>query len=208
MRTLCTRLSLLALGLASFAATTITMAPAVGHGREAGPTLAAASLPDRARLVVERPSRSAGPLHLVWPADGLKTGWFGERRAGHSHPGVDVDGETSDAVWAAGPGRVVWAGPAPACYGGYGTLVDIDHGGGVHTLYAHLSALAVQAGQEVDSGTPVGAMGTTGSVTGSHLHFEVRVNNVAVDPETWLPPRPTLPAAPSGPAGAPDRNVS
>jgi murein DD-endopeptidase MepM/ murein hydrolase activator NlpD len=194
MRTICTRLSVLGLGLVSFLVTTVTVAPAVGHEDEAGPTLAAAGLPDADRRVVVRPSRREVALRLVWPADGARTGWFGERRAGHSHPGVDVDGETGDRVWAAGPGTVVWAGAAPAGYGGYGTLVDIDHGDGVHTLYAHLSTLAVATGQDVRTGHPLGAMGTTGSVTGSHLHFEVRVNGVPVDPEDWLPPLVAPPA--------------
>jgi murein DD-endopeptidase MepM/ murein hydrolase activator NlpD len=101
----------------------------------------------------------------------------------------------------------VWAGPAPTGYGGYGTLVDIDHGTGIHTLYAHLSSLAVQAGQDVTSGALVGAIGTTGSVTGSHLHFEVRINGVAVDPEGWLPPRPAVPPSAAGERGVPRRNV-
>jgi murein DD-endopeptidase MepM/ murein hydrolase activator NlpD len=207
MRPLCTRLSLFALGLASCGATAVTLAPAVGHEREVGPAIAAAALPDRATLVVEPPSRSQGPLHLIWPGAGLRTGWFAERRAGHSHPGVDVDGETGDPVWASGPGTVVWAGPAPTGYGGYGTLVDIDHDSGIHTLYAHLSSLAVQAGQDVTSGELVGAIGTTGSVTGSHLHFEVRINGVAVDPEDWLPPRPAVPPSAAGERGVPRRNV-
>jgi murein DD-endopeptidase MepM/ murein hydrolase activator NlpD len=206
MRTLCTRLSLFSLGLISFAATAVTLAPAVGHEREGGPTLAEAALPDRAQLVVQRPSRREGPLNLTWPGDGLRTGWFGEGRASHSHPGVDLDGETGDPVWAAGPGTVVWAGPAPTGYGGYGTLVDIDHGSGIHTLYAHLSSLAAQAGQIVEPGTLVGAIGTTGSVTGSHLHFEVRVNGVAVNPEDWLPPRPAVPPSTEDGPGVPWRS--
>ena len=189
MRTLCTRLSQFGVGLASFAMTAVALAPAAGHPNEAGPALAAAELPDRSRLVVERPSRGAEPVRLTWPGDGLMTGWFGEPRGGRAHLGMDLDGDTGDEVRAAGLGTVVWAGPAPAGYSGYGNVVEIDHGSGITTLYAHLSAVDVIAGDEVASGERVGAMGTTGSVTGSHLHFEVRINGVPVDPAHRLPPR-------------------
>jgi murein DD-endopeptidase MepM/ murein hydrolase activator NlpD len=153
-------------------------------------------------VVDPRAARGAEPLRLSWPADGLRTGWFGEVRAHHLHPGVDIDGETGDPVWAAGPGTVAWAGPAPTGYGGYGTIVDVDHGDNVHTLYAHLSRLDVVTGQVVETGTHVGAMGTSGSVTGSHLHFEVRVNGTPVDPEDWLPVRtvPQVVVEPTSPA--------
>ena len=203
MRTLCTRLSLIGLGVGSFAVTAVGLAPAAGHQAETGPTLAAAGLPAPERLVVQRPARAQGPLHLVWPGDGLKTGWFGEPRGGRAHPGLDIDGETGDPVWAAGPGTVAWAGPAPAGYGGYGTIVEVDHGAGIRTLYAHLSTVAVATGDEVDGGQLLGAIGTTGSVTGSHLHFEVRVDGVPVDPEDRLPPRS---AAGPAPADGPARN--
>jgi murein DD-endopeptidase MepM/ murein hydrolase activator NlpD len=178
--------------LAALGGLGLSMAPATGHGFEQGPR--PGLTPDdqvvAARLmVVPRASRSVEPLRLAWPADGLKTGWFGEVRAHHLHPGVDVDGNTGDPVWASGPGTVAWAGPAPTGYGGYGTIVDVDHGDNIHTLYAHLSRLNVVTGQVVDTGTLVGAIGTTGSVTGSHLHFEVRVNGTPVDPEDWLPVR-------------------
>ena len=169
----------------------LSTAPAVGHRHEVGPRAGAPVLDalDRDRLVVGVVSRASEPVKLVWPADGLRTGRWGEPRGGRSHPGVDVDGQTGDAVWAAGRGTVAWAGPAPAGYSGYGTIVEIDHGQGVRTLYAHLSATEVDMGDFVQAGEQVGAMGTTGSVTGSHLHFEVRIGGQQVDPETWLPPR-------------------
>jgi murein DD-endopeptidase MepM/ murein hydrolase activator NlpD len=130
----------------------------------------------------------------VWPATGPLTGWFGEDRPGHRHAGLDVDGETGDPVVAAAAGTVAIAGPAPKGYGGYGNIVVIDHGGGVQTVSAHLSRIDVVVGQVVDAGTLVGAIGTSGSVTGSHLHFEVRVGGVAVDPAGWLPARVPTPA--------------
>ncbi|HUS61756.1 MAG TPA: M23 family metallopeptidase [Acidimicrobiales bacterium] len=134
-------------------------------------------------------SRGVAPVRLDWPAPGALTGWWMEPRRSGRHPGVDVDGETGDPILSAGPGMVTHAGPAPAGYGGYGTMVLIDHGQGVVTLYAHLSAIAVAPGDAVDAGRLVGLMGTTGFVTGSHLHFEVRVNGTQVDPAAWLPAR-------------------
>jgi murein DD-endopeptidase MepM/ murein hydrolase activator NlpD len=196
--------ALVTIALASFAST-LGLAPAAGHRSEVGPRPGgplALDLLDRDHLVIEA-SRNTEPVHLTWPADGLKTGWFGEARGGHSHPGVDVDGETGDTIWAAGRGVVVAAGPAPSGYSGYGTIVEIDHGQGIKTLYAHLSRTDVAVGDLVDTSTVIGAMGTSGNVTGSHLHFEVRVGDKPVDPEDWLPPRPNRPTTSRRPAEAP-----
>ena len=126
---------------------------------------------------------------VVWPATGAVTGPFGERRGRSRHPGTDLDGETGDPVAAAAAGTVVWAGSAPAGYGGYGTVVIVDHGGGVQTLYAHLSAVAAAVGQAVGPGDRIGSIGSTGHSTGSHLHFEVRRNGVVTNPTAFLPPR-------------------
>ena len=151
------------------------------------------ALAQRAQLSVAA-SRSAAPPPApppdkVWPAAGALTGWFGERRGGHRHPGIDVDGDTGDPVVAAAAGTVLTAGPSPAGYAGYGTVVIIDHDGGVVSVSAHLSRVAVRAGQAVSAGQVVGAVGTSGNVTGSHLHFEVRRGGVKVDPKSWLPKR-------------------
>ncbi|MGI8686471.1 MAG: murein hydrolase activator EnvC family protein [Acidimicrobiales bacterium] len=134
------------------------------------------------------PVEQAAP-EVVWPARGVLTGWFGERRGDHRHPGVDIDGATGDEVVAAAAGRVVVAGPAPAGYAGYGTVVIIDHGGGLTSISAHLSRTVVKAGQEVEPGQRIGSVGTSGNVTGSHLHFELRRGGVQVDPKGWLPKR-------------------
>lgn len=132
-------------------------------------------------------SRSTNtPGSLVRPAQGAKTGWFGEPRRSHRHAGIDFDGDTGDAIVAAGAGTVTHAGWAPSGYSGYGKMVLIDHGNGVSTLYAHLSRVAVGVGTEVALGQYIGAMGTTGNVTGSHLHFEVRVGGRPVNPAAWI----------------------
>ena len=122
------------------------------------------------------------------PAVGPVTGKFHERRPGHLHTGIDIDGETGDPIRAAFAGIVLVAGRAPSGYGGYGTLVVIGHPNGLTTLYAHLSRVSVGVGRQVASGDVVGAMGCTGSCTGSHLHFEVRIANQPVDPQRYLPP--------------------
>lgn len=133
----------------------------------------------------EAASRGVPRAVFSRPAHGAMTGWWGERRRRHMHSGIDYDGETGDPVFAAGRGTVVHAGWAPADYSGYGLMVLIDHGG-VQTLYAHLSRLGVSTGQVVGPGDRIGLMGTTGNVTGSHLHFEVRVNGQPVNPNAWL----------------------
>ena len=90
---------------------------------------------------------------------------------------------------------------------GYGREVTIDHGHGVETLYGHMSGFAVMAGQTVVRGQVIGYVGHSGRVTGSHVHYEVRIRNTAVNPHKYL--RVTLaelgteaPAAPVAPAGA------
>ena len=132
-------------------------------------------------------SRSTNtPGSMVRPASGAMTGWWGEGRRSHRHTGIDFDGSTGDPVVSAGTGVVVHAGGAPAGYAGYGQMVVVDHGNGVSTLYAHLSRIRVVLGEAVAPGDPIGAIGTTGNVTGSHLHFEVRIGGRPVDPNPWV----------------------
>ncbi len=142
------------------------------------------------RLVREAvSSRGRTRPALSWPAAGPITGTYGERRPGHSHAGIDINGDTGDPVWAAAAGVVVTAGAAPSGYSGYGTMVLIDHGFGMSTLYAHLSKVDVRPGDPVQSGARVGSVGSTGNSTGSHLHFEVRISGATVEPRDHLPAR-------------------
>jgi murein DD-endopeptidase MepM/ murein hydrolase activator NlpD len=85
-------------------------------------------------------------------------------------------------VRATAVGRVVVAGPS----GGYGNLVEIDHGAGLVTRYGHLSQIAVEEGQWVEAGAFLGQIGSTGRSTGPHLHYEVRVDGAPVDPVRYL----------------------
>jgi len=98
------------------------------------------------------------------------------------HTGLDIHGENGDPVRASADGTVTAAGWT----GGYGRAVDIDHGNGLSTRYAHLSAIEVRVGQSVKSGQIVGKVGSTGRSTGPHLHYETRVRGEAVDPQKFL----------------------
>ncbi|MFT5531548.1 MAG: murein DD-endopeptidase MepM/ murein hydrolase activator NlpD [Candidatus Poriferisodalaceae bacterium] len=127
------------------------------------------------------------PSGLVMPAGGWITSAFGSRRhpilgTVRNHSGVDISGSTGNPVWAAQGGTVILAGTK----GGYGNTVTIDHGGYV-TLYAHMSRIRVSNGASVSQGTRIGDIGSTGLSTGPHLHFEVRVGGVPVNPASYLP---------------------
>jgi murein DD-endopeptidase MepM/ murein hydrolase activator NlpD len=98
------------------------------------------------------------------------------------HPGLDLAEAYGAEIHAAAAGRVVRAGPA----GGYGIMVEIDHGNGLATRYAHMSEALVEEGEAVDKGAVLGRLGSTGRSTGPHLHYEVRVDGEPVDPERYL----------------------
>jgi murein DD-endopeptidase MepM/ murein hydrolase activator NlpD len=114
------------------------------------------------------------------------------------HKGVDLEANYGDMVRAAAAGTIVSAGWDP---GGYGIKVDIDHGNGYHTWYAHLSRTAVGAGQRVTKGQPIAYVGSTGESTGPHLHYQVMLDGQPIDPAPYLNGVPekvlaTLPESP------------
>ncbi len=120
---------------------------------------------------------------FVWPASGIITSGFGWRW-GRLHQGIDIAAPVGTPIWAAASGVVQFAGWNN---GGYGYMIDILHPSGTVTRYAHMSALYVKAGQRVQQGQVIGAIGSTGYSTGPHLHFEVRPNGgIAVNPMTYL----------------------
>jgi murein DD-endopeptidase MepM/ murein hydrolase activator NlpD len=117
---------------------------------------------------------------FIWPVNGILTSGYGWRW-GRMHEGIDISAPTGTAVRAVASGTVIYAGSM----GGYGTIIVLDHGNGLATAYAHLSSIWIGGGS-VSQGQGIGAVGCTGSCTGSHLHFEVRVNGSAVDPMGYL----------------------
>jgi len=123
------------------------------------------------------------PIALAWPVEAPVGNGFGPR-GNHFHAGIDLLAEAGTTVRASAPGRVAYAGPID---GGWGKLVVVAHERRVRTMYAHLSAVSVDVGERVATGTRVGAVGSTGNATGPHLHFEVRLHGAAVDPSTALP---------------------
>ncbi len=108
--------------------------------------------------------------------------------AGAMHAGLDFKGPVGTPILAAAEGRVTFAG----FHGGYGNTVEITHANGLLTRYAHLSGLNVAQGQMVDRGLQIGRMGSTGRSTGSHLHFEVRLNGQAINPRKFLEANPDV----------------
>ena len=103
-------------------------------------------------------------------------------RRGAMHYGLDFKGPIGAPIYAAAKGRVSFVGRKP----GYGNVVEVSHGNGVMTRYAHLSRFAAKVGDRVEAGDVIAALGNTGRSTGPHLHFEVRTNDRAVDPRPFL----------------------
>ncbi|WP_062560270.1 M23 family metallopeptidase [Paracoccus aminovorans] len=104
------------------------------------------------------------------------------RRWGRAHEGIDMAAPVGTPIFSTGDGVVVFAG----WQRGYGNLVKIQHALGTETRYGHMSKIRVKAGQKVSRGSRIGDMGNTGRSTGSHLHYEVRVNGRAVDPMSFI----------------------
>lgn len=101
---------------------------------------------------------------------------------GAMHEGLDLVNHYKSPVFAPAPGKVVYAG----WRGGYGRLVEIDHGNGLHTRYGHLAKVSVKKGQVIETGTEIGLLGNSGRSTGAHLHYEVRVNGEPHDPMLFI----------------------
>ncbi len=123
----------------------------------------------------------------VWPVRGWVTSPFGNRTSPFSgilkfHEGMDIAAQTGTPVVAPADGVVIKAGFST----GYGNMVEISHGYGVKTLYAHNSRVNVKAGQRIKRGEVISYVGDSGSSTGPHLHYEVRVNGLPVNPVRYL----------------------
>jgi murein DD-endopeptidase MepM/ murein hydrolase activator NlpD len=153
---------------------------------------------------VVQTSQSAGHStrsRFIWPMPkGPITQGFGPSQLAleppfngfpHFHTGVDIAGPQNEPVLAADDGQVVLAATGAS---GYGNYVVLSHGQGLTTLYGHLNQILVKQGDHVSQASPIGLEGSTGNSTGPHVHFEVRVNGVPINPATYLPsgtPSPT-----------------
>jgi len=141
------------------------------------------------RAQISRLTRTLGAVPVRKPIDGeldLQSG-FGVRidpflGRPAMHTGLDLHGETGDVVHATADGTVTAAGWS----GGYGRMVDIDHGNGLSTRYGHLSSIDVRVGQSIRTGQIIGKVGSTGRSTGPHLHYETRLRGEAIDPQKFL----------------------
>ena len=139
---------------------------------------------------VEKTARSTDKLAAspsIWPAGGEVTSGFGWRNSPFGggrelHQGIDIANSMGTPIVATADGTVVQSGWA----GGYGNIVQLDHGNGMVTVYGHNSRVAVNVGQGVQKGQVISYMGSTGQSTGPHVHYEVRVNGAAVDPISYL----------------------
>ena len=125
------------------------------------------------------PAAEVGSGQFMWPASGGLAQYFA-----WYHPGIDIDNLAGGPIYAADSGTVTTAG-WPDNFG-YGNRVVVNHGNGYTTLYAHLSAIYVSAGQAVSRGDVLGLMGSTGRSTGTHLHLEVRKDGTALNPLSLL----------------------
>lgn len=132
--------------------------------------------------------RERGYTPTIWPVNGKLEGGFGGRRNPFGgpgfefHSGQDIEADPGTPVVSGASGRVTFVG----WQNGYGQLVVVDHGGGLTTRYGHLSHIDVEADQMVSRGQLLGKVGSTGRSTGPHLHYEVRINEQAVNPLPYL----------------------
>ena len=158
---------------------------------------------------MEALERSVAGLPQVLPAslEYISSG-FGFRAnpftggGGEFHPGLDFKGPYGAPIYAAAPGVVSFVGARS----GYGNCVEIDHGNGLVTRYAHMSGFRTVQGQQVGAGEVIGLIGSTGRSTGPHLHFEVRINDRPVNPRPFLEAAPhVFKKAGNAPAANPAR---
>lgn len=134
----------------------------------------------------EEKSKTVNGVYLAClPVSGNITSRFGSRESirNHTHKGIDISAPYGASIKAVADGTIVSAGWTD---GGYGNLVVIDHGNGITTYYGHCSKVCVTAGQKVSAGDVIAAVGSTGNSTGNHLHFEVRINDVQVNPQAYI----------------------
>jgi len=136
---------------------------------------------------LEGQSQRLAATPSIWPTNGFVTSGYGNRTSPFTgrrqfHAGIDIAADFGTLVVAPARGRIVFAG----MNGPFGRMVEIDHGYGLRTHFAHLSKAYVKQGQTVDRGLPIAEVGSTGRSTGPHLHYGVEVNGRTVDPTDYI----------------------
>ncbi len=150
-----------------------------------------ATIESQLRLI--ETTSNPGFLPTMWAHLGKINNEFGYRRNPFSgrgyefHSGMDIDGDPGDVIAVPANGIVTKAG----WEGGYGNMIEVDHGNGLTTRYGHLSRIGVQPNDAVQRGQLIGLIGSTGRATGPHLHYELRLNDKPINPRRFLPPAPT-----------------
>ena len=144
---------------------------------------------DEVRSLIDQRDALVSQLPTLVPAHGRFSSEFGYRihpisGSRKMHKGIDIAAPTGTSIFAAAGGTVVFSGYK----GGYGNVVEIDHGFGYITRYAHASRRLVEVGETVTRGQQIALVGSTGASTGAHLHFEVMVDSVHVDPVAFIAP--------------------
>jgi murein DD-endopeptidase MepM/ murein hydrolase activator NlpD len=171
-------------------------AVADAQARVAAATAALQSAPTVMEAGVGWQTLSSDPAQVasgwVLPVHGVLTDVFGPRPSrplgtALFHPGDDIGAACGTTIYAAAAGTVERAGP----FSGYGNYILIDHGGGVETAYGHIrdGGIGVTIGEQVAAGQPIAQVGSTGLSTGCHLHFEVHVNGIQIDPQPFMAAR-------------------
>jgi murein DD-endopeptidase MepM/ murein hydrolase activator NlpD len=138
------------------------------------------------------PPEELGDEVLLWPVNGTINSGFGARGSGF-HDGIDIAAVEGAPIRAVEKGEVIYSDQIR----GYGNIVILRHAGGIVSVYAHNQVNLVRDGQSVERGEVIAKVGSTGRVTGPHLHFEIRKNNAAQDPMRYLPQLCCVPASDS-----------
>lgn len=159
----------------------------IAKAKAAAAAKEAAKKAQQAVANVTKTESASGVKFTVKPVSGTITSRFGYRVSpggigSTNHKGLDIAAGCGTPIYAAAAGTVEFAGTK----GSFGKLVIINHGNGVKTYYAHCNSLKVSKGQTVEAGTNISTVGKTGTATGYHLHFEIRVNGTSVNPQKYL----------------------
>ena len=125
--------------------------------------------------------------NIAWPVRGKISSYYGNRQGRQFHTGIDIAVSKGTPIKAVADGLVIASGKGLDGFSKYGRIVILDHGNGVRTIYAHNSKNNVRLGSCIRAGDVIGEVGNSGNATGTHLHFEIRIDGGPVNPILYLP---------------------